>query len=73
MEDAGIATHVVETALNHVSGAKAGIVGIYQRAEHREAVRRAFELWEKRVLAIVTGTDAGNSAKVITFPKAAGM
>ena len=34
MEDLGIPTHIVETALNHVSGAKAGIVGIYQRAEH---------------------------------------
>jgi integrase len=73
MEDAGIATHVVETALNHVSGAKAGIVGVYQRAEHREAVRRAFSLWEARVLAIVSGNDAVNDAKVIPFAKAANM
>jgi integrase len=73
MEDAGIATHIVETALNHVSGAKAGIVGVYQRAEHREAVRRAFELWERRVLAIVSGGDAGNSANVIPFAKAANI
>ncbi len=53
MEDLGIPTHVVETALNHVSGAKAGIVGVYQRAEHREAVKSAFAKWEQRVMEIV--------------------
>jgi hypothetical protein len=36
-------------------------------------VRRAFELWEKRVLATVTGSDAGDGAKVIPFAKAANM
>jgi integrase len=55
MEDLGIPTHIVETALNHVSGAKAGIVGVYQRAEHKEAVRAAFEAWAKRVIDIVGG------------------
>ncbi len=40
--------------MNHVSGTKAGIVGVYQRAEHREAVKRAFELWDQH-LAGLTG------------------
>lgn len=57
MEDAGIATNVVETALNHVSGTKAGIVGVYQRAEHKEAVRAAFERWSERVMEIVGSGD----------------
>ncbi len=55
MEDLGIPTHIVETALNHVSGAKAGIVGIYQRAEHKEAVRAAFKAWDSHVMEIVSG------------------
>jgi integrase len=58
MEDLGIATNIVETALNHVSGAKSGIVGVYQRAEHREAVKRAFAQWERRLLEIVGGDEA---------------
>ena len=49
MENLGIDTRVVETALNHVSGVKAGIVGVYQRAEHREAVAKAFRAWGAHV------------------------
>jgi integrase len=54
MENLGIDTRVVETALNHVSGTKAGIVGVYQRAQHREAVKAAFEAWG-RFIAELTG------------------
>ena len=67
MENEGIATVIVETALNHVSGAKAGIVGIYQRSEHKEAVRRVFTLWEQKLLKIVSGDAEVNEAKVIPF------
>ena len=67
MEDLGIPTHIVEAALNHVSGAKAGIVGTYQRSKHREAVRRAFEAWDARV-AELTGQDMPSN--VIAFRSA---
>jgi integrase len=60
MEDLGIDTRVVETALNHVSGTKAGIVGIYQRAKHRDAVKTAFKAWAAQV-AHLTGDDPGPS------------
>jgi hypothetical protein len=50
----GVDLRVIEAALNHVSGTKAGIVGVYQRAEHREAVRAAFEAWDTRI-AMLTG------------------
>ncbi len=49
MENLGTDTRVVETALNHVSGTKAGIVGVYQRSEHREAVKAAFEAWGRYI------------------------
>ena len=45
MENLGVDTRVVETALNHVSGTKAGIVGIYQRSDHRKAVKKSFDDW----------------------------
>ena len=57
MENLGVDTRVVETALNHVSGTKAGIVGVYQRAEHRDAVRAAFQAWDAEV-AKLTGQNA---------------
>lgn len=49
MEHLRVDLRVIEAALNHVSGTKAGIVGVYQRAEHREAVRAAFEAWDARI------------------------
>jgi integrase len=55
MENLGIDTRVVETALNHISGTKAGIVGVYQRAEHREAVAEAFRVWGTHVERLVSG------------------
>lgn len=56
MENLGAATRVVETALNHVSGVKSGIVGVYQLAEHRDAVQTAYQTWDNRV-AELTGPD----------------
>ena len=57
MENLGVETRVVETALNHVSGAKAGIVGIYQRSDHRDAVAAAFHAWGGRVMRTVSGEE----------------
>ncbi len=54
MENLGIDTRVVETALNHVSGTKAGIVGVYQRSDHRDAVAAAFRAWGTHVMGIVS-------------------
>jgi integrase len=53
MENLGVDTRVVETALNHVSGTKAGIVGVYQRSDHRDAVKAAFEAWGARVAGLM--------------------
>jgi integrase len=69
MEDLGIPTHIVETALNHVSGAKAGIVGIYQRAQHKEAVRAAFEAWARRVMQVAGGLGDGQDSNVVPLRK----
>jgi integrase len=55
MENLGVDTRVVETALNHVSGTKAGIVGVYQRAEHRESVKAAFEAWGRYLASLTQG------------------
>ena len=61
MEDLGVPTHVVETALNHVSGSKAGIVRVYQRAEHKDAVRAAFDAWSHKVAEIAAASPASSN------------
>jgi integrase len=50
-----IRLEVTEQVLNHVSGSRAGIVGIYQRHDFAAEKRAALEAWGTRVLAIVEG------------------
>jgi integrase len=49
----GIAPHVIEAILNHVSGHKAGVAGIYNRATYPKERREALNLWAERVMALV--------------------
>jgi integrase len=51
MNEIGIQPHIVEAALNHVSGNRAGVAGIYNRADYSTEKRNALNLWADRVLA----------------------
>jgi hypothetical protein len=44
---------VVERLLNHVSGAFAGIVGVYQRYDFMPEMRRAIDDWESYVTKVI--------------------
>ena len=41
----GILPHVIEQALNHVSGAKAGVAGTYNKSKMTDAVREGLQKW----------------------------
>jgi integrase len=58
MAEIGIAPHIVEAALNHVSGVKAGVAGTYNRATYAEEKRAALERWASHVEGIVSGRPA---------------
>ncbi len=45
LADLGVLPHVVEAILNHVSGHKAGVAGVYNRASYANEKRRALDLW----------------------------
>ena len=45
MAELGIEPHVIEAAINHVSGHKGGIAGIYNQATYREQKRVALQRW----------------------------
>ena len=51
-DDLGIQPHIIEAVLNHVSGHKAGVAGIYNRASYLREKRAALNLWADRLLAI---------------------
>jgi integrase len=49
LADLGVLPHVIEAVLNHVSGHKAGVAGIYNRASYAAEKRAALDLWAQRV------------------------
>jgi integrase len=61
MADTGILPHVIEAVLNHVSGHKAGVAGIYNRATYLPEKTAALTLWAEHLTAAVSG----KAAKVV--------
>jgi hypothetical protein len=57
MQRLGFPEGVIEAALNHISGTKAGIVGVYQRHDYADEKREALEAWGQAVADIVAGLD----------------
>ena len=49
--DQGALPHVVEAILNHVSGHRAGVAGIYNRAIYATEKREALDKWSETVAA----------------------
>jgi integrase len=64
-DELGILPHIVEAVLNHVSGHKAGVAGIYNRSTYETAKREALNLWCEHLNAIVSG----RSSKVVAISK----
>jgi integrase len=54
LAELGILPHVIETTLNHVSGHKAGVAGVYNRSKMTDAVRDALQHWADHVEKITS-------------------
>ena len=54
----GIRLEVTESVLNHVSGSRAGIVGIYQRHDFATEKRTALDAWGAHIDGVVCGREA---------------
>jgi integrase len=59
MARAGADLHVIERAINHVSGSFGGIVGVYQKHRYADQVAAALEAWAN-LLRDIIGTKANN-------------
>lgn len=55
MAGLGIAPHIVEAVLNHISGFRAGVAGVYNRAQYDPEKRRALDMWADHVAALISG------------------
>jgi hypothetical protein len=65
MAELGIAPHVIELVVNHVSGVRAGVAGTYNRSEQMPERKAALERWAAHVEGLVTG----NKGKVLSMSK----
>jgi integrase len=55
----GVSLQTIEAVLGHVSGSRAGVVGVYQRHSFDEEKRAALEAWGAHVMALVEGKKPG--------------
>lgn len=56
----GIRFEVTEAVLNHVSGAKSGVAGVYQQHDWKEEKRSALDAWARHVAAIAAPAEREN-------------
>lgn len=56
----GIRFEVTEAVLNHISGAKGGIAGVYQRHDWKAEKRAALDAWARELERIVGACDDSN-------------
>jgi integrase len=52
MAELGIQPHIIEAILNHVSGHKAGVAGIHNRAKYSAEMRDALQKWADHLDAV---------------------
>jgi integrase len=62
MADIGVQPHVIEAVLNHVSGHKGGIAGIYNRAQYSAEKAQALARWDEHIAALLRGRRSNVSA-----------
>jgi integrase len=61
MQRLGVRLEVNEAVLNHISGSRGGIAGIYQRYDWADEKRAALDIWAAHVVAVVEGRAEGGN------------
>lgn len=65
----GVRLEVTEAVLNHISGSRGGIAGVYQRHDWATEKRAALDAWAAHIRSVVDGSIAG--ANVVTLARPA--
>src|SRR5215831_14660321 len=68
LQHLGVRLEVTEAVLNHLSGSRAGVVGIYQRHDWAEEKRAALDAWSAHLLATAEGRLT--AGKILPFSRA---
>jgi integrase len=67
LQKLGVRLEVTEAILNHVSGSRGGIVGVYQRHDWAAEKKAALQAWADRVQAIAEGRAIAGAANVVAL------
>jgi integrase len=67
MADLGVQPHIIEAVLNHYSGHRAGVAGVYNRSPYEREVRAALALWADHIRTLVEGGER----RVVAFERPA--
>ena len=58
MAEIGIEPHHIEACLNHYSGHRAGIAGVYNRAPYERQIKTALARWDEHLMSLVEGRNS---------------
>jgi integrase len=64
MADIGIEPHVIEAALNHFSGHRRGVAGVYNRSSYDAQVAAALARWADHIDGLVSGKKPATVVKL---------
>ena len=64
MADIGVEPHIIEACLNHFSGHRAGVAGIYNRSPDERQIAQALQRWADHVGQLVSGKKPGAVVKL---------
>ena len=64
MGDLGIEPHIIEATLNHHSGFRGGVAGVYNRSAYTSQIATALQRWAEHVIALAEG----RASNVIALP-----
>jgi hypothetical protein len=52
--------HIIEAAINHASGHRAGIAAIYNRSRYGTQLRTMMDMWDRHIRDLIEGRDERN-------------
>jgi integrase len=65
MAELGIQPHVIECVLNHQSGFRGGVAGVYNRSSYEREMAQALQRWSEHITALAEG----RADKVVQLPQ----
>ena len=68
LQKLGVRLEVTEACLNHVSGSRGGIVGVYQKYGFEPEKRMALDAWSRKLADIVRGDSAASNVVALKTP-----